>query len=113
MIGTPQVASEFSRIAYRAEIRLFRREQGSIDDSVARADWGWRPEYDLSRMTKEMLDNLKKNDEVITTSGIHGTVAIIKEKSVVLRVDEGCRIEFDRESIASVTSGEVKPEVVK
>jgi nucleoside-diphosphate-sugar epimerase len=31
----------------------------SIDDSVARADWGWRPEYDLSRMTAEMLDNLE------------------------------------------------------
>lgn len=31
----------------------------SIDDSVARKDWGWKPEYDLQTMTKEMLDNLK------------------------------------------------------
>ena len=31
----------------------------SIDDSVARADWGWKPEYDLGRMTKEMLENLQ------------------------------------------------------
>jgi nucleoside-diphosphate-sugar epimerase len=30
----------------------------SIDDSVARAEWGWKPEYDLSRMTAEMLENL-------------------------------------------------------
>lgn len=30
----------------------------SIDDSVARNDWGWKEEYDLSRMTKDMLDNL-------------------------------------------------------
>ncbi len=30
----------------------------SIDDSVARKDWGWKEEYDLSRMTKDMLDNL-------------------------------------------------------
>lgn len=30
----------------------------SIDDSVARSDWGWKPEYDLPRMTKDMLDNL-------------------------------------------------------
>lgn len=30
----------------------------SIDDSVARKDWGWGEEYDLSRMTKDMLDNL-------------------------------------------------------
>src|SRR6185312_4161559 len=31
----------------------------SIDDSVARADWNWKPEYDLPRMTKDMLENLK------------------------------------------------------
>ncbi|RFM28907.1 NAD-dependent epimerase/dehydratase family protein [Deminuibacter soli] len=31
----------------------------SIDDSTARSDWGWKPEYDLNAMTKDMLDNLK------------------------------------------------------
>ena len=31
----------------------------SIDDSVARKDWGWKEEYDLSAMTKDMLENLK------------------------------------------------------
>jgi len=30
----------------------------SIDDSVARKDWGWKPEYDLPAMTKDMLENL-------------------------------------------------------
>lgn len=32
----------------------------SIDDSVARRDWGWRHEYTLSKMTKVMIDNLKR-----------------------------------------------------
>jgi nucleoside-diphosphate-sugar epimerase len=32
----------------------------SIDDSVARNDWGWKEEYDLSAMTKDMFQNLKK-----------------------------------------------------
>ena len=32
----------------------------SIDDSAARADWGWAPRYDLSAMTADMLSNLKK-----------------------------------------------------
>jgi len=72
-----------------------------------------RPQRQQQKKVKEMLDNLKKNDEIITTSGIHGTVAIVKEKTVVVRVDEGCRLEFDRESIASVINSEVKPEVVK
>lgn len=30
----------------------------SIDDSEARAQWGWKEEYDLERMTKDMLKNL-------------------------------------------------------
>ena len=30
----------------------------SIDDSVARNDWGWKEDYDLSAMTKDMLENL-------------------------------------------------------
>ncbi|MFM1898924.1 MAG: hypothetical protein RL577_1164 [Bacteroidota bacterium] len=30
-----------------------------IDDSRAREDWGWKPDYDLDRMTKDMLENLK------------------------------------------------------
>ena len=31
----------------------------SIDDSVARNDWGWKPEFDLSAMTKDMLTELR------------------------------------------------------
>lgn len=32
----------------------------SIDDSAARQDWGWQQEFDLNRMTHEMLKNLKE-----------------------------------------------------
>lgn len=34
----------------------------SIDDAVARKDWGWKHEYDLSRMTTDMLTNLQKQN---------------------------------------------------
>jgi nucleoside-diphosphate-sugar epimerase len=30
----------------------------SIDDTVARNDWGWKEEYDLTKMVKDMFDNL-------------------------------------------------------
>jgi nucleoside-diphosphate-sugar epimerase len=32
----------------------------SIDDSEARYDWGWKPEFDLDMMTKDMLFHLKQ-----------------------------------------------------
>lgn len=33
----------------------------SIDDSEARADWGWEHKYDLRQMTEIMLENLKES----------------------------------------------------
>ena len=31
----------------------------SVDDSAAREEWGWKPDYDLSAMTKDMLEKLR------------------------------------------------------
>lgn len=31
----------------------------SIDDTQARTDWNWQPEFDLAKMTVDMLENLK------------------------------------------------------
>jgi preprotein translocase subunit YajC len=71
------------------------------------------PQRKKQKELKLMIDNLKKNDDVVTNSGIHGTVVIVKEKTVVLRVDDNCRIEFDKDVIAVVKSSTVKPELVK
>ena len=30
----------------------------SLDDSAARAEWGWKPEYDIAKMTADMLEKL-------------------------------------------------------
>jgi nucleoside-diphosphate-sugar epimerase len=32
----------------------------SLDDSVARKEWGWNPKYDLESMTKDMIQVLTK-----------------------------------------------------
>ncbi|MCD6326900.1 NAD-dependent epimerase/dehydratase family protein [bacterium] len=32
----------------------------SLDDSVATEEWGWKPDFDLDAMTKDMLENLPK-----------------------------------------------------
>jgi len=31
----------------------------AVDDSAARNDWGWKPEFDLERMVKDMIEKLK------------------------------------------------------
>jgi len=36
-----------------------------IDDSLAREHWGWVPDYDLSRMTSDMLQNIAPRYELL------------------------------------------------
>ena len=49
-----------------------------------------------------MLDALKKGDKVITIGGIHGTVSSVKENTVIVKVDDDCKLEFNRTAISSV-----------
>ncbi|HET9429851.1 MAG TPA: NAD-dependent epimerase/dehydratase family protein [Chitinophagaceae bacterium] len=48
------------RITYKPDYRQTIADSWprSIDDSVARHDWGWKEEFDLERMTKDMLENI-------------------------------------------------------
>jgi nucleoside-diphosphate-sugar epimerase len=47
-------------ITYKADYRQAIADSWpqSIDDTVARNDWGWQEDYNLEKMTKEMLENI-------------------------------------------------------
>lgn len=68
------------------------------------------PERKKARELEEVLKNLKKNDRVVTSGGILGTVVIAAKDSneVVLRVDESnnTRIHVLRGSIVRVLASE-------
>ena len=50
------------KISYKPDYRqaIANSWPQSIDDSVARKDWGWKEEYDLAAMTSDMFANLGK-----------------------------------------------------
>ncbi len=38
---------------------IARSWPNSLDDTCAREEWGWKPEWDLSRMTDDMLEHIR------------------------------------------------------
>jgi len=63
-----------------------------------------RPQRKEERRKKDMLETLKKGDSVVTTSGMLGTVASIKDDIVILKIGDGVRVEFLRSAITAVRS---------
>ena len=61
-----------------------------------------RPQNKKQKETQKMLNALKKGDKVITIGGIHGTVSSVKENTVIVKVDDDCKLEFNRTAISSV-----------
>lgn len=63
-----------------------------------------RPQNKKQKETEKMINALKKGDKIVTIGGIHGVVSSTKEKTVIVKVDDNCKIEFSRSAIAGVES---------
>lgn len=61
-----------------------------------------KPEKDKQKKHKEMVNNVKKNDQVVTAGGIHGTVVNVKPATVIIRVDDNAKIEVDKEAVTTI-----------
>jgi preprotein translocase subunit YajC len=61
-----------------------------------------RPQRKKQKDTQSMLANIRKGDRVSTVGGIRGTVQTVKENTVVLRVDDNAKIEFNKSAISAV-----------
>jgi preprotein translocase subunit YajC len=61
-----------------------------------------RPQKKQEKERQLMLKNIKKNDEVVTTGGIHGVVLNLKDKTVTVRIDDNVKIEIDRSAISLI-----------
>ena len=67
-----------------------------------------RPQNKKQKETEKMLKALKKGDKVITIGGIHGTISSVKDNTVIVKVDDDCKIEFNRSAISSVELSDAK-----
>ncbi|CAN5731013.1 preprotein translocase subunit YajC [soil metagenome] len=62
-----------------------------------------RPQQKKQKEHEKLVNAVKTGDEIITNGGIHGIVSNVKDKSVMVKVADNVKIEFERSAIVSVT----------
>jgi preprotein translocase subunit YajC len=68
-----------------------------------------RPQSKRAKETQRMLSELKKGDEVVTSGGIIGRIAGIKDNEVTLQIQEGVRIRVQRSAVTGRLKAPTEP----
>lgn len=63
-----------------------------------------RPQQKESQRHKKLLDSLEKGDEVVTDSGLVGTIVAVQDHFVILKAGENVRLKFLKSKIWSRVS---------
>ncbi|OGX24225.1 MAG: preprotein translocase subunit YajC [Omnitrophica WOR_2 bacterium RIFCSPHIGHO2_02_FULL_45_21] len=61
-----------------------------------------RPQQKQEKERLAMLKDIKKNDAVVTTGGMHGVVLNLKDKTITVRIDDNVKVEIDRSAISRI-----------
>jgi preprotein translocase subunit YajC len=67
-----------------------------------------RPQQRQAREHRELIEQLKKNDQVVTASGIHGRIEDIQGELVRLEIAPGVLVKLEKRQIASVKNSKDK-----
>ena len=58
-----------------------------------------RPQKKQQKELQNFRDSLKKGDKVVTIGGIYGTIAEVKEDSVLVEVDSNVKIRVSKQAL--------------
>jgi len=61
-----------------------------------------RPQRAKEKEHQKTLADLNKNDEIVTSGGIHGTVVNVKDKTLIVRIDDNVKIELEKSCVTLV-----------
>ena len=65
-----------------------------------------RPSQKQRKKQQEMQNALSRGNKIVTIGGLHGTVETIDDSTVVLLVEDGSKIRFERAAIQRVVEGD-------
>ena len=72
-----------------------------------------RPQMKKAKDHKKFVEELKKGDKVITTSGIHGKIVDMNDSTFLIEVESGTKIRFEKSSVSLESSKALNATVTK
>lgn len=63
-----------------------------------------RPKQKQQRLQNDFSKSLAKGDLVVTIGGLHGKVSSVDDNTVILEVDKGSKLKFEKSSISLESS---------
>jgi len=74
-----------------------------------------RPQQKRSKEHRNLIANLKKDDKIITTGGLHGRVTGLDENTLTVEIADKVRVKISRGNVAGVipAGGAPAPETKK
>ncbi len=67
-----------------------------------------RPAQKNRKNTQNMQSSLAKGNKIVTIGGLHGQIEAIDDASVVIKVEDGSKLRFERSAIGKVLDGAVQ-----
>jgi preprotein translocase subunit YajC len=61
-----------------------------------------RPQQKRTREHETMVQNIKRNDEIVTTGGLYGRVQAMADKVLTVEIAPNVRVRIDRAQVADV-----------
>lgn len=61
-----------------------------------------RPQQKRAKEREALINSMNKGDKVVTSGGIHGTVAGMEDNTVLLQIHENVKIKIEKSAITTV-----------
>jgi preprotein translocase subunit YajC len=68
----------------------------------------FRSQQKKAKKRQMMLNEIKTGDKVVTTGGLIGIVSTIKDKTALIKIADGVKVEISRGSISGVIEKDTK-----
>lgn len=61
-----------------------------------------RPQQKKNKEHRDMINNLKKGDRIVTSGGIHGTITAVSDATLTVEISDKVRVKLARNSVSGL-----------